>query len=348
MKELLYKLATDKYKGVLAAIFKLPLLLLSFIYGALIRALILFYSFSPRILACKVISVGNITVGGTGKTSLVELISRLLKENGRSLAVLTRGYKGTYSIMADEPRMLAKNLEGIPVIVDKDRIRAAKRAIREYNVDTVILDDGFQQWRIKKDLEIVTIDAANSFGNRHMLPRGLLREPLASLKRADIFFLTKVDQAKGVGIIKVILSKINPQALTVESKHNPVGFYDINNPEKILKTDYLKGKRVLIFSGIGDPGSFTYLIKNLGISIGLDLRFPDHYNYSAQDLSRIVSRYKKENLDAIVTTEKDASRLPDESLGIFDGCKLLVLRVELKIMKNEGDFIARLLSLYSL
>ena len=118
------------------------------------------------------------------------------------------------------------------------------------------------------------------------------------------FVLTKTDQAKGVDNIKKALNKINSRALIVESTHNPVGFYDINNPQKILKTDYLNGKKVLLFSGIGDPGSFAHLIKNLGISIVADLRFPDHYNYSAQDLSQIINKYKEEKLDAIVTTEK--------------------------------------------
>ena len=348
MKRLLYNLATDRYQGVLAFVLKIPLLLLSFAYGALIRGLIFFYSFRLRKLSCKVISIGNITVGGTGKTSLVEFVARLLRGKGHKVAILSRGYKKLEASMGDEPFMLLKNLGDIPVIVDKDRVRGAQRALEEYGADTVILDDGMQQWRIKKDLEVVTVSAAQWFGNRHMLPRGILREPLSSLKRADIFVLTKTNLANNINDVKSSLNKFNPGALVSESVHEAAGLYDINEPGKLLSLSQLKGKSAVLFSGIGDPYSFTKLISGSGIKVGLDLRFADHHNYSVEDLSGIIGRCIEKKSEVIITTEKDASRLSDEKLAIFKGHRLLVLRIELKIIKNEEKFISRLLGLYSL
>ena len=268
MKEYLYNLATDKSRGFLASGLKFILLLLSFIYGLIIRILIFILSLDLKRFDIRVISIGNITVGGTGKTSLVEFISSHLRKKGYRLAILTRGYKrkGADS-MGDEPRMLSKNLGDLPVIVDKNRERGAKRAIREYNSDTVILDDGMQQWHIRKDLEIVTIDALNPFGNGHMLPRGILRQPLAYLKKADIFVLTKTNLTNNLDGLVSVLNKYNPKALVVESIHYPVGFYDLRKPQELFNVDCFKGKEVALLSGIGDPDSFSKLILSLGIRV---------------------------------------------------------------------------------
>ncbi len=349
MKKYLYDLATDKSQGFLAVVLKLILLLLSFIYGFFIRTLIFILSLDLKRFDIRVISIGNITVGGTGKTSLVEFISFHLKKRGHRLAILTRGYKrkGANS-MGDEPRMLSRNLGDLPVIVDKNRARGAKRAIREYNSDTVILDDGMQQWHIKKDLEIITIDALNPFGNRHMLPRGILRQPLSYLKKADIFVLTKTNLANNLDSLKTVLNKYNPRALIVESIHHPVGFYEVGKPQELFDVNYLKGKEVALLSGIGDPDSFSKLILSLGIRIGMDLRFSDHHNYTLGELEVIAGKVKENGLKVLVTTEKDVARLLDESLGIFDNLQLLVMRIELKIIKNEELFFSRLFRLYSL
>ena len=348
MKDYLYNLATDKSKGFVASLLKFMLLLLSFLYGLIIRTLIFVSSLDLKRFDIRVISVGNITVGGTGKTSLVEFISSRLKKRGYRLAILTRGYKrkGADS-MGDEPRMLSKNLGDIPVIVDKDRERGAKRAIREYNTDTVILDDGMQQWHIKKDLEIVTIDALNPFGNGHMLPRGILRQPLAHLKKADIFVLTKTNLTNNLDGLVSILNKYNPKALIFESVHHPLGFYDIGKPQKLLDINYLKGKEVALLSGIGDPDSFSKLILSLDTKVGLDLRFSDHHNYTFGELEVIAGRVKEKGFETIVTTEKDAARFSEESLAIFNNLQLLVLRIELKILKNEELFLSRLFRLHS-
>jgi len=348
LKDYFYNLATDKNQGLLAALLKFFLFLASLCYGAMIRSLIFIYQLKPAELPCKVISVGNITLGGTGKTSLVELISRYLQGNGHKVAVLSRGYKKLSRQMGDEPLMLSKRLEDIPVIVDANRVRGAKRAVEEYGVDTVVLDDGLQQWRIKKDLEVVTISATQGFGNRHMLPRGILRQPLSTLKDAHIFVLTKTNLSEAVNNLKNSLAKINPAAPLIESVHEALGFYDINAPDNTLKLSCLKGKRAALLSGIGDPDSFAKLIVSLGIDIGLDLRFDDHHYYSEEDLAQITARCAGEDLGIIVTTEKDAARLSDTELSLLQGYQVLVLRVALKIIKNEEQFFTRLLSLYSL
>lgn len=359
MQKYLYNLVTDKYnRGFIPSIIKALFLILSFIYGLIIKILIFFFRLKPYRLNCRVISVGNITLGGTGKTSLVEYIARYLKQQGYKVAILSRGYKRKVTIspahqvsnsqtMGDEPYMLAKELSDIAVIVDTNRIRAAKRAMGDYSVDTVILDDGFQQWRIRKDLEIIAIDATNPFGNRHLLPRGILRETLSSLKRADMFVLTKTNLNPDIQEIKTFLAKTNPQADIFEAIHQPVAFYNTGKPNELLNTEVFKGETVTLFSGIGDPDSFENLIRSLEVNIGLSFRFRDHHNYNKEDLDRIIKNSKDKNIDTIITTEKDAARfcglrIADYRLQIF------VLRIKLKITKNEEGFHNRLLRLYFL
>jgi len=352
----IYSLATDKRKGPVASVIKSFLFSLSLIYGLIIRALIFIYFLKPRRLRCKVISVGNITLGGTGKTPLVEAIARFLKENGHKVAILTRGYKRkltAYSLqltagqaIGDEPYMLKNNLKDVPVLVDSDRIRAAGLAIRDYGVDTVILDDGMQQWRIKKDLEAVTIDATCPLGNRKLIPRGILREPLSSLKRADILVWTKTNLCPQERKVKDLLSRINPRALHIESVHTPLGLCRLDKPDELLGVDILQGEAVTLFSAIGDPHSFECIVRNLGIKVGLSFKFRDHHNYTKEDLNNIISKSKEMNIGTLLTTEKDAARLYELRVASYE-LRLLFLRIELRITKDEEGFYSRLLGLYS-
>jgi len=247
--------------------------------------------------------------------------------------------------MGDEPFMLQKNLKDIPVIVDADRIRAGKQAIRDYGVDTLILDDGFQQWKIKKDLEIVTVDSLNPFGNLNLIPRGVLREPLSSLRRADAIVLTKVGPNRDIGGIKEDLNKYNTQGEVFESDHKAECFYNISKPDELFNLDYLGRKAVTLFSGIGDPDSFGNLITSLGANIGLSFRFMDHHHYTQQDLDKIIKESQEKNIDAIITTEKDAARLDKLQITNYK-LQIFVLRIRIAI-KDEQRFHDRLLKLYS-
>ena len=355
MREYLYSLATDKKKGLIAGIFKIFLFALSLIYGIVVRVLSFICRLRSYRLNCRVISVGNITLGGTGKTSLVEMLVRLLKDKGHKIAVLSRGYKRKsiryplstirYEIMGDEPYMLTRNLGDIPIIVDKNRIRAAEKAIRNYGADTLILDDGFQQWRIRKDLEIVTVDATNPFGNLRLLPRGILREPLSSLKRADIFVLTKVNLNPDTQDIKEFLKRINPNALIVEAIHNPVGFYRLGDRrDNLLSPAEFKGKKVSLVCGIADPQSFENLISSLGIGIELSLRVPDHHFYTKKDLNRIIRNSEQKNINTIITTEKDSVRISTVNSQLST-VNCYILRIKLEIIQYE-TFFNRIHSLF--
>jgi tetraacyldisaccharide 4'-kinase len=269
---------------------------------------------------------------------------------GNKVAVLSRGYKrdskrlGVQSL-GDEPAMLQKNLPLVRVVVDKNRIKAAQTAIRDYASDTLILDDGLQQWKIFKDLEVVTIDAQNPFGNYQVLPAGFLREPLFALKRADIFVLTQVCPGQNLDKLIIKLKGINSQALIVESRHEPNGISRLDQPDELLDPGFLKGKPVAIFSGIGNPDGFENSVCGLGIKVAKYYKFQDHHDYTQADILRIVKKAKENNLEAIITTQKDAVKIRELEVK---GTGILVLKITLNITKNEAEFNRRLLKLYSL
>lgn len=349
-REYLYNLITYKIKGPLAALLRGLLFVFSLVYGLVVVILAGFYKMRPARVNCKVISVGNITLGGTGKTALVEYLAAKLSQKGNKVAVLSRGYQrdekqpGAQG-MGDEPAMLQKKLPHVPVIVDKDRLKASARAIKDYAVDTLILDDGLQQWRIFKDLEVVTIDSRNPFGNSRLLPAGFLREPFSALNRSDIFVLTQVDPGQDTAGLTARLKQLNPRALIVESRHKPEGFSNLNKPDEILSIDSFKGKSTVVFSGIGNPQAFENTVCSLGINIAEALRFADHHDYTQVDLDGIIKCARDRNLDTIITTEKDAVKIVRLK---FDDMRILSLNIKLSITKNEAEFDRRLLKLYSL
>jgi len=278
---------------------------------------------------------------------LVEYLANFLKREGKQIAILSRGYAQGQNLN-DEPEMLKDNLKDIPIIVDKDRVRAIQRAIRDYKVDTVILDDGFQQWRIKKDLEIVTIDVTNPFGNGKLIPRGILREPLDGLKRAQIIVLTKtnlinpIKQKETLRDLKIFFKKINPSFSIFEAEYIPLGFYKLNQKE-LISSSFFKDKKVILFSGIAEPDYFKELILNMDIAVKEHIVFPDHHFYRKIDLEKIKAEGKRNNTSIFITTQKDAVRLKDFD---FLDMEIYVLKITLKINEEE-NFFKRILSIYN-
>lgn len=340
MKKFLLEIAQGKKKGLLVLALKPFLCILSALYGIIVRLTYLCYArgilpgYRPRV---KVISVGNISLGGTGKTPFVKFLAGYLLKQGRKTAILSRGYS------MDEPRLLEQGLPGARVVIGRDRVKSAKKMEDEGWAEVIILDDGFQHWRLKRDLDIVMIDSRIPFGNRRMIPRGILREPLACLRRADIFVLSKADMADNLVLLKEELSVINPGALVIESAHRPAYFYDMEGDKKGL--DALRGKDICLLSGIGDPDSFKESVAKLGAGLALIFEFPDHYGYKKEDILKIVELCRGKYIDTIVTTEKDLMRLPCVNFG--REVKVLILKMELEVTVNEESLFNRVSGLFA-
>jgi len=339
MLNYLYSLARDKRNDLFSNLIKKILYLLSLFYELIIRWLRNYKIKRSYKFSCKVISVGNIVLGGTGKTPLVEYIALFLKKEKKRIAVLCRGFSARQNL-TDEVEMLKKNLVDIPVISNRNRLKAIQDI--QDKVDTVILDDGFQQWQIKKDLEIVTVDVADPFGNGRLIPRGILREPLDGLKRAQIIVLTKTNFNPDTLDLRVFLERINPSVSFFEAEYLPLGFYKLGE-EKFSSISFFKDKNVILFSGIADPFSFKNLILNMEIKVKEHIVFPDHYFYRKVDIERIKDIGKKNSTHIFITTQKDALRLKGFD---FSGMEIYFLKIILRINEEE-KFHKRILSLYN-
>ncbi|MCM8765747.1 MAG: tetraacyldisaccharide 4'-kinase [Candidatus Omnitrophica bacterium] len=353
IKEFFYKLSTDKKNSPLLFLLKIFLLLLSFFYYIVIKILFFLQTSAKEKFKAKIISVGNITWGGTGKTPLVEIVSKYLKEKGLSVAVVTRGYgeNKRQNIISDEVMILSRKLKGIPVIVNANKRKGIKEAEKKYNANFVVLDDGFQEWNINKDLEILVMDSANPFGNHRLIPRGILREPISSLKRADIFVLNKIDlirDKESLYKLKEIFKKINPRAYLFDAFYLPVTLRNLIS-QKEESLELLKGKEVCIFSGIASPDSFKITMEKLGGKINLIFEFLDHYPYRESDLIKICSLCERRGIKILVTTEKDEVRINPFIKKIkerFTQLDIFSLIVELKILAIE-EFYVRISSLFN-
>ncbi len=361
LKQYFYNLANDKKGGLSAVLVKSILLLFSLVYSLLIR--IISFAYRANILKihhlnCKVISIGNITWGGTGKTPIVEMVARRLAKEGHRVVIQSRGYKKKsvggsepkiqYSdSMGDEAFMLQQNLIGIPVAVGGDRLKSARLAVDKMALDTIILDDGFQHWKIFRDIDIVVIDAMNPFGNGCLIPRGILREPFSALKRADIFLLTHTDLAEGnLTSIKQRLKDINKEAIIMESVHAPIGFYNIlDEQKKLIDANLLKNRKLALITAIGNPDSFEKTLLNLGLRIYPKFIFLDHHDFLENDFEKITQACLKEGVSTILTTQKDAAKLEEYAWRNKD-FDIFALRIEIKIKENENLFFDRLLSIY--
>jgi len=317
-------------------------------------------------LGVQVIAVGNLTVGGTGKTPVVEKFARELQDAGRKVAILSRGYRSKppplrhrlldrvllradttpprvvsdgksllldSETAGDEPYMLASNLKDVVVLVDKDRVKAGRYAIERFGCDTLILDDGFQYWKLRgRRHDVVLVDCQQPFGNEHLLPRGTLREPPKHLARASVIFLTKSDG--NTAALRARISKHNPGARVIECVHHPLYFEDVFTGDR-ESLAFLKGKKVAALSGIAQPESFERSLVAQGAELVYAKRFADHHRFTQQEVLNAINRAKKRQAELIVTTQKDAVRFP--KLDRRD-LPILFMRVEIKILAGAKDF----------
>ena len=336
---------------------------LSCVFAAIVGVRYLLYRIGllPRFpLGVQVISIGNVTAGGTGKTPVTEIFARTLASEGRKVAILSRGYRrkeapfwqrmftqvvtpplvvsdGRRVLLdaatgGDEPYMLASNLPGVAVVVDRNRVKAGRYAIKRLGCDTLILDDGFQYQKLKHSVEVVLVDSTNPFGNGNMLPRGILREPARNLKRADIIFLTK---CRGdVSAVKEEVRKYNTTAEIVECNHTPRVLKDVWSREE-YPLEWLQGKTVCTLSGIASPKGFENSLRHLGAKVVWCERYADHHRYDASEILYALNRTADMGADALVTTEKDAVRFPRfETVPV----RCLYLRIAIEILAGGENF----------
>jgi tetraacyldisaccharide 4'-kinase len=363
------EVVTGQRRGKRAAVARALLLCLSKVYHAAIKLRRVLYDFRllrDYTIGVQVIAIGNLTVGGTGKTPVVEKFARELKDQGRTVAVLSRGYRSKSPPLTkrllnkfllredrtpprvvsdgksllldsetagDEPYMLASNLKDVIVLVDKDRVKSGRYAIEKFGCDTLLLDDGFQYWRLAgRRRDIVLIDAQEPFANECLLPRGLLREPPSHLSRASTIFLTKSDGNSYS--LRARLARYNPTAPIIECIHSPLYIEDLFTGKQHQLT-FLKGLKVAALSGIAQPESFEKSLVNLGAELVYSKRFADHHRFTQQEVLNVLNRSKKRQADAILTTQKDAVRFPKldrRDLPIY------FMRVEIKIISGAKDF----------
>ncbi len=311
-------------------------------------------------LGCQVISVGNITAGGTGKTPVVEIFARELQKSGRKVAILSRGYRkkelpwyqrlfsetiepprvvsdGKRLLLdsemgGDEPYMLASNLPGVVVLVDKNRVKSGRYAVKRFGCDTLILDDGFQYQKLRHRLEIVLVDKTNPFGNAHLLPRGVLREPIRNLKRADFIFITKSDGHSEA--LRQQIRAFNNRAEMIECCHQPRYLQNVYTAERV-PLEWLKGRTVTSLSGIAVPQSFENSLRLMGARVIHCERYADHHRYHAQEIIDAVNRAADLHADALMTTEKDAVRFPRlETTPV----PVYYVRVDIELLSGTENF----------
>ena len=349
-------------------VLKLLLVLLSRFYGMLVRLRRILYDhgiFRTRRLPCGVISIGNLTVGGTGKTPMTIYLADLLKNSGYRPVVISRGYKGRAEkkggvvsdrdkillgadIAGDEPFLMAQRLEGIPVLVGADRFKAGMKAVNNFFPDVIVLDDAFQHCRLHRDMDIVLIDDKSFLGNRHLLPRGILREPASSMARADLFVLTRCDGGKSRSY--ELLSEMASGKPVFKSSHEPYvcGIYngekagtEVGIPLDASRNfDFLKKANVFVFSGIAKNEEFLNTVESLFGRVAGVLAFDDHHRYSEPDFRRISEEAKKCAADYIVTTEKDYVKIAHRMHSPVD---IVVIGVRLSLGVEESQFLQQII-----
>lgn len=325
-------------------------------------------------LGTQVVAIGNITVGGTGKTPVVELLASSLRDRGRRVAILSRGYKskkldrpqrwqntkgetipgemmpkvvstGSALLLdskyaGDEPFMLARNLDGVAVVVDKNRVKGGLFAVGQLGSDTLLLDDGMQYLDLAHSIDIVLVDAGSPFGTEALLPRGTLREPPKNLRRASYILITKCSGASNEALIARI-RRYNRTAEIIECTHGPIYLEDVFTQER-QPLEFLKDKWVGAISAIAVPEAFERSLERLGARVEIRRQFSDHYRFSRKEADAFMQRCVERDMELIVTTEKDAVRFPrPTSIDV----PIYFLRIEVEILKGQDiwdDLVERI------
>jgi tetraacyldisaccharide 4'-kinase len=278
--------------------------------------------------AVPVVSVGNLTLGGTGKTPCVEYLARFYRDRGTQVVILSRGYGGSNG-PNDEALVLEENLPDVPHLQGADRVALAGVAVEELEAELLILDDGFQHRRLSRDLDVVLLDATDPFGRGRLFPRGLLREPPSSLRRADAVMLTRCDQVAGKEANELTerVRKLAPGRTVVSTTHAPVAWLQHGQPDRPVEV--LRGKPVAAFCGIGNPEAFRRTLRAVGVKPIAFRTFPDHHAYTRAVVEDLRDWARQQPADAVLaTTQKDAVKLRIDKLGERD---LLALRIGLHV-----------------
>ena len=337
-----------------------PLLPFSWIYGAGVAIRNIGFDrgwWVSQELPCPVISVGNLTVGGTGKTPMVIALAEKLHQMKLQVGILSRGYrrqsKGTvivsggtcfimsqdstpgqktainYEVTGDEPALMAARLSGIPIVVDKMRIRGGKTLCQQFHPEVILLDDGFQHRWLHRDLDIVLLDAKRPFSNGNMLPAGRLREPIANLRRGDVIVFTRTSDKFPTSETLEQIGRIT-EAPVLKSVHRAVEWVSLDGARRPIDSKPFSPQPLLL-SGIVRPDDFEATIRSIGTHPIAHLTFPDHQHYGTKELERIAELYRTLKADAILTTEKDLIKLPK----MLKALQVWALRIGLEFTEGE-------------
>lgn len=294
------------------------------IYGSVVRLRNMGYQlgiFRSHSVNVSVISIGNITAGGTGKTPLVIWLCNYLHNKGICCSILTRGYKTQPGEISDEPALLAKSCSGTTVVINPDRVAGAKKAVSVHSPQALVMDDGFQHRKLRRDLDIVAIDATCPFGYGRILPAGLLREPPSGLVRASVIVITRADQASKEQLDKLrqTISQYAPNIPIAKTAHKLS--HAVSYPNQEISLDELRNSNVYAFCGIGNPNAFFNSLKQNNIHLCGTKIFDDHHVYTPVDLEQIYIEAKAANATVILSTQKDwiknALLVPDKEGFVF-------------------------------
>ncbi|MCX6957575.1 MAG: tetraacyldisaccharide 4'-kinase [Verrucomicrobiae bacterium] len=366
IEQLAFDVIMERRGGKRAAVLRAILYQASRLYRKIVEARLFLYRshlLRQHLLGCPVISIGNLTMGGTGKTPIVEKLARELTERGRHVAILSRGYKSVPKPLVkrllarlkqhqdffaprivseggallldsrtagDEPFMLAKNLKKVAVLVDRDRVKSGLYAIERLGSDLLLLDDGLQYLKLRHRFDLVLIDREAPFGNEFLIPRGTLREPPEHLRRATHIIITKCN-GSDLSLLRERIRKFNRTAEIIECAHRPIELCNMITGET-LPLSHLKDLKIGVLSGIASPESFEQGLRKLGADLAFTQSYTDHHRYSRREIERFLSRCRRRGLTVALTTEKDAVRIP--RLSNME-VPIYYLRIEIEILKGK-------------